>query len=92
MTYVAIRRLKAHLSRYIDAVRRGDEVVITKRGRPVARLVGEPAERTGLREELAPLAAEGLISLPERPLQRKRQPLAAVTGKPVSEIVLEDRR
>jgi prevent-host-death family protein len=92
MTCVAIRKLKAHLSRYIDAVQRGDEVVITKRGRPVARLVAEPGRRTGLREELASLAAEGLVSLPERPLRPKRRPLARVTGQPISEIVLEDRR
>ncbi|MBI2467866.1 MAG: type II toxin-antitoxin system prevent-host-death family antitoxin, partial [Candidatus Rokubacteria bacterium] len=31
--------LKAHLSRYLDQVKSGQEVVITERGRPVAKLV-----------------------------------------------------
>jgi prevent-host-death family protein len=40
MTVVSVSELKAHLSRYLRAVRRGSEVQIVDRGRPVARLVG----------------------------------------------------
>jgi prevent-host-death family protein len=36
---ISLREANQHLSRYVDAVQRGSEVVITKRGRPVARLV-----------------------------------------------------
>ncbi len=39
MTVVSVSELKAHLSRYLRAVRRGGEVQIVDRGRPVARLV-----------------------------------------------------
>src|SRR4051812_3409779 len=38
---VSIREANLGLSSYIKAVENGDEVVITKRGRPVARLVPE---------------------------------------------------
>ena len=36
---IGIREANQHLSRYIAAVERGEEVIITRRGRPVARLV-----------------------------------------------------
>jgi prevent-host-death family protein len=42
---VGIRELKAKLSSYVARVQRGESVVVTARGRPVARLEGlEPAE------------------------------------------------
>ena len=36
---VNIHEAKTHLSRLLEDVRRGDEVVIAKAGRPIARLV-----------------------------------------------------
>ena len=36
---IGIREANQHLSRYIAAVERGEEVIITRRGQPVARLV-----------------------------------------------------
>jgi len=35
---VPIRDINQHLSRYIDIVERGSDIVITRRGKPVARL------------------------------------------------------
>ena len=45
---IGIREANLHLSRYIAAVERGEEVIITRRGRPVARLtpVGRNREFT----------------------------------------------
>lgn len=40
MTTVSVSELKAHLSRYLREVRRGGEVQVLDRGRPVARLTG----------------------------------------------------
>jgi len=51
---VSISDLKARLSAFIDIVRDGDEVLVTGRGRPVARLVpvrGD-AQEDGQRELL----------------------------------------
>lgn len=36
---ISLREANQHLSRYVESVERGDEVVITRRGVPVARLV-----------------------------------------------------
>jgi prevent-host-death family protein len=39
MTVVSVSELKAHLSRYLREVRRGGEVQIVDRGKPIALLV-----------------------------------------------------
>ena len=36
---VGIRELKAHLSEMLDRAARGEDVVVTDRGRPIVRLV-----------------------------------------------------
>jgi len=46
---ISIREANQHLSRYLESVERGDEVIITRRGHPVAKLV-----RTTERAELTP--------------------------------------
>jgi prevent-host-death family protein len=52
---VAVSEPRAHLSDYLDRARAGDEVVITDRGVPVARLLGLTATAT-----LERLAADGI--------------------------------
>jgi prevent-host-death family protein len=42
---VSLREANQHLSRCLKAVERGDVVVITRRGQPIARLVPEPVAR-----------------------------------------------
>ncbi|MGU3501704.1 type II toxin-antitoxin system Phd/YefM family antitoxin [Mycobacterium sp. C31M] len=39
MESIGVRELRQHASRYLDAVAAGESIVITDRGRPVARLV-----------------------------------------------------
>lgn len=41
---ISLRQANQHFSRYVAAVERGDEFVITRRGQPVAKLA--PVERT----------------------------------------------
>jgi prevent-host-death family protein len=45
MKTASISELKARLSAYLDAVRQGDEILVTDRGRPVARLAPIRAAR-----------------------------------------------
>ena len=37
---ISIREANQHLSRYVDAIQDGGEIVITRRGKPVAKLIG----------------------------------------------------
>lgn len=84
---VGIRELKNELSKYIDRVRAGEEVIVTDRGRPVARL--SSLDRSG--DHLADLVAAGLVrppASPHRSLPRRR---VKATGS-VSDLVAEQRR
>jgi prevent-host-death family protein len=89
---VSIGRLKARLSEYLGRVRAGEEVVITDRGRPVARLAplaGEPAAET----RVETLVRAGLVRRPTRALDASYAELprpADPEGRSL-ESVLEER-
>jgi prevent-host-death family protein len=51
MTTVSVSELKAHLSRYLREVRRGGEVQVLDRGRPVAGLTGVSDAATSPQDE-----------------------------------------
>ena len=62
MKIAAVSKLKAYLSEYLNQVKAGNEVLITDRGKPVARLV--PVSRTrAVGESLARMEKQGLIRL-----------------------------
>jgi len=60
---IKIADLKNNLSRYLNEVRQGEEVLVIDRNMPIAKIV--PLSTGGEEEELLSLAAKGLISLPE---------------------------
>jgi prevent-host-death family protein len=63
---VSLREANQHFSRYIEAVERGEEIVITRRGRPIAKIV----KVSRLREPTAvQLRAWKLIKLSARELK-----------------------
>jgi prevent-host-death family protein len=82
---VGVRELRDHLSRYLDRVRAGDEVVITDRGRAIARVVPVGAERV-----LDRLIAEGIVTPARRPKRRAGKPIK--TKGTVSDLVADQRR
>lgn len=41
----SLRQVNHHLSRYVAEVEKGGEVLITRRGKPVARLTGIPERK-----------------------------------------------
>jgi prevent-host-death family protein len=54
MESVGAYEAKTHLPRLLDRVARGEEIQITRNGRPVARLVPEPLEeRDDIRSVIA---------------------------------------
>ena len=62
METAAVSELKARLSEYLNRVEAGMEVLITDRGKPVARLVPIPRS-TGFKESLVRMEKQGLIRL-----------------------------
>lgn len=94
METAGIGQLKARLSAYLARVRAGEEVVVTDRGRPVARLVPVTAPGSEAGEALGELARAGVVrigsaALPPDFLTRERP------GDPDSSVraaLLEERR
>ena len=85
MAEVGVRELRDHLSRYLDKVRDGEEVVVTERGRAIARVVPISGERT-----IDVLVREGLVIPAKR--HTRRRPRALTTAGTVSDLVSDQRR
>ena len=62
MPTAAVSDLKARLSEYLKRVKGGAEILITDRGRPVARLVPVSSHKTK-REALVEMEKQGLIKI-----------------------------
>ena len=93
MKRASVAELKAKLSEYIARAKAGEEVVVTERGRPVARLVPVRAE-AATDARVQELVRAGLARAPEGPLPddfltRERPP--DPTGRSL-QLVLEERR
>ena len=86
MVEAGIRDLRDHLSRYLERVQAGEELTVTDRGRPVARLV--PVDRANTFDRLV---AEGLV-VPAATRERGRPTTRVAAAGPVSELVAEQRR
>jgi prevent-host-death family protein len=85
---VPVTELRAHLSEWLERVRGGDEVVVTDRGVPVARLLGLSATAT-----LQRLAADGVIGREvsaRRPTATGRS--LPSSRRPVSDVISDQRR
>src|SRR5437667_4092187 len=76
---VGVRELHDRLSRYVQHVQDGAEVVVTMRGRRVARLV--PVDEI---DTLADLRARGLVREPTAPRTPRGRPARHKAAKPVS--------
>jgi prevent-host-death family protein len=83
---VGVRDLKNNLSRFLEQVRAGQEIIVTDHGRPVARLSGIDAATSALDE----LIAAGIV-LPPATNVRSLPPLIQANGT-VSDLVAEQRR
>ena len=85
---VAISALRAELSSWIERAQAGEEIVVTDRGTPVARLLA--VETAPLLEQLV---QRGVLS---RPLRADRPPARGASRVhargPVADLVSEQRR
>ena len=80
---VGVRELKARLSHYLSRVQAGDEIVVTDRGRPVARL--QPYSATALERGIE----EGWVEPPRR--TKLNPPLRLKASRSVMDVLDEDR-
>ncbi len=89
MTMVGVKSLKDNLSRYLRRASRGERVLITDRGKPLAVLV--PVEERVELEVARRLVAKGIaVWSGGKPLGSRRPPRPR--GRSVADAVIEDRR
>ena len=92
MRKVGSRELKNRLGRYLGLVDKGETIIVTDRGKPVAHLIPpmwETAKTYSLDDVLQRLEAEGHLRRGTRPFKRFKP--IRVKGKPMSQMILEDR-
>ncbi len=82
---VGVRDLHDRLSEHLERVEDGAEIVVTRRGRPIARLAAVDAV-----DPLEELVRRGLVSSPKAPRQAKK-PRVKARGS-VSDHVAAQRR
>jgi prevent-host-death family protein len=93
MVKVGSREFKNRLGRYLRAVRQGKTLIVTDRGKPVAKVSPpdeQPDSAPTLDEVLDRLVGHGLLHRGRRPFG-KFKPIPS-HGKPASEMIIEDRR
>ncbi len=86
---VAVRELKASLSRVLSRAQHGEIIEVTSHNKPIARIIGIPERaEPGLRR----LIADGAVSWSGGKPQYKLPVQMTAGGTSVSHMVLEDRR
>ncbi len=89
----AVSELKAGLSAYLARVKAGEEVVVTERGTPGAKIVPIPTEDDPEMQRLRRLEAQGLLTFPtsKLPADFWTRPRPADPEGLVRKAVLEER-
>jgi len=86
---VGTRELRSKFSEYMRRVKKGETIIVTERGKPVARFM--PASQS-VEERIWAMVDAGLADWNgERPKPYKPK-IVNRTGKLMSDIVVEDRR
>ena len=85
MAEVGIRELRDHLSRYLDHVQEGNDVVVADRGRAIARILPMSGETT-----LDRLIREGKVTPAKT--RRRSLPTPVKAKGTVSDLVAEQWR
>jgi len=89
MEQIGIREIKASMSHYIKRVKQGETLIITVRGRPVARLV--PIENQ-MPSSINAMLDKGLAAWAGGKPLGARQHYPIEKGHSIARIVEEDRR
>jgi|FaiFalDrversion2_1042247.scaffolds.fasta_scaffold10626_1 prevent-host-death family protein len=90
MITVGIRELRNRLSLYLKQVAEGQQIKVTNRGEVIALLIPAKGGKK-IDKELIALVEEGLASWAGGKPQGASRPVKG-RGRPLSEIIIEDRR
>lgn len=89
---VGSRELKTRLGTYLERVRRGETIVVTDRGAPIAELRPLSVSEDPVERALDEMAAEGLLTRPARTgTLQPIDPIKLPPGMTVLDLLSEDR-
>lgn len=83
---VGIRELRANLSAFVDRVKNGEDVILTERGRPVAKIT-RPGDALSKLEQLIASGEVTPAKRPKRPINTEGLP--SPIGGTVTDILFE---
>ena len=89
MKTAAVSKLKATLSEHLGYVKAGEEVLVTERGKPVAKIV--PVDAAAMRDaRRMDLARRGIIRLGKGPISKEllaRLPVVSVPDETLQRVM-----
>jgi prevent-host-death family protein len=92
MTTVPSRELKNRLGKYLKLVKKGETVQVTDRGRPIACIVPLGSQESEADQMIAQLVRKGGITFGSSLPIAQTPPARMKAGKPIADMVAEDRR
>ena len=94
MEVTSISQLKASLSRYLGLIKRGEEVLITERGRVIAKLISIKKSEISEISNLHALEKAGLIRLNKDKIPKEFWDFPRIVdkGNRLRRALLEERR
>jgi prevent-host-death family protein len=94
MRTAAVSKLKASLSEYLRGVKAGEELLVTDRGSPIARIVPIRNETGVHDEDLYSLERDGLLrrGVGQVPKEFWDEPVTASPSAQVVDALIEERR
>ena len=91
-TNVGIRDAKTHLSKYLKMIQGGNEIILTDRGKPVAKIVPIQAEDMPLLARIKRLEDKGLIEALPAEARKGKLPLPIPVSDNIAQRYLREDR
>ena len=88
---IGIREAKARLSQLLKIVQKGNEIVLTERGRPVGKIVPLPKEAWPLAARIRDLEDAGVLESASARPRKHLPPPIPVGGEVAQRLLREDR-
>lgn len=85
-----VKELRDHFTTYLKKVKKGEEIIVTERGKPIA-LLKPMAEGKSLQEKLEVASIKGLIQLPLKKEHPHTHTKVKLSGKSLTDIIIKDR-
>jgi len=88
MPKASIRELKSNLSKYLQQVQQGTAIIITKHGKPIARII---PETTSAQQRMQSLVLSGMISWNGQKPQPREPIVKNLASGNIADLISEDR-